>query len=123
MTEYIRLAEAPQYSYSYPTCSACSVDLTHDGDEWMCPVCGSTWPSDATDGDTGTLYEEWSGESLGDAPALDESAASDAGYAYERAERKRAFVSWGWCEHGMPGECAHRDCPGGTARRADTNPD
>lgn len=62
MTDYIRLAEPPRWCIQYPTCSACDVELETDGDGWTCPCCGTTWSMDAGDGDTGTLYADWSGE-------------------------------------------------------------
>ncbi|WQY99780.1 hypothetical protein [Microbacterium phage MO526] len=116
MSEYIRLVEAPAIVLRYPECGACGVDLGHDGDDWVCPVCGTSWPTDAGDGDTGSLYEEWSGESLDDAPALDSDAAFNAGIVHTREARKRLYASLGWCEHGQPaGGHLTGGCPGGAA--------
>lgn len=122
MTGYIRLEEAPQFSISYPTCSVCVVDLENDSDGWTCPVCGTSWRNNADDGEPGTLYTEWSGEEP-EGPTLNAEEAFVAGMKHEAEEKQRQYKRWGWCEHGRPGECVHRDCPGGTARRAEANPD
>jgi hypothetical protein len=53
----IRLEKPPEFVIRYPQCSACDVDLDHDGDMWTCPKCGTTWPHDANDGDLGELRE------------------------------------------------------------------
>lgn len=119
MTEYVRLAEAPAWSVSYPTCSVCCVDLQYE-DGWLCPVCGTSWPGNASDGDTGTLYEDWSGETL-EGETITEDEAQNVGIAYEQAERARLFVGLGWCEHGMIGKCWRVGCPGG--KNAEPNPD
>lgn len=112
MTGYIRLEKPPEFSISYPTCSICDVDLEHD-DGWTCPVCGTTWSSNASDGDEGELYESWSGESLEDTPVSTEAEASAAGSAHVIAERKATFARFGWCEHGASGNCWMPGCAGG----------
>ena len=114
MSGYIKLAEAPALVVQYPTCGACGVDLECE-DGWTCPVCGTYWPSDASDGDTGSLYEEWSGETL-DSPAVDDDEASRAGMRHEREQRQRMYTDWGLCEHGLLGP--HGTCPGGTAYKS-----
>jgi hypothetical protein len=58
----VRYDEPPQFVLHYPTCSACMVDLEHDGDGWQCPKCGTAWDSNAGDGDDGELYPDWAGE-------------------------------------------------------------
>lgn len=112
MSEYIKLAEAPTISYSYPTCGACVVDLESDSDGWTCPVCGTSWSHRDGDGDTGTLYESWAGEEL-DGETLSEDEARKAGIAYEDAEAKANYKRWGWCDHGMVGKCWRTGCAGG----------
>lgn len=88
MSDYIRLAEAPALCIQYPTCSACCVDLEADGDGWTCPVCGTSWDMDASDGDQGTLYANWSGvEATG--PTVTEDEARAWGDYHERMERHR----------------------------------
>jgi hypothetical protein len=62
MSDYLRLDEAPQWCLSYPTCSACCVDLDTDLDSWTCPSCGTEWDMDAGDGDIGELYSTQCGE-------------------------------------------------------------
>ncbi len=88
MSDYIRLAEPPQWCIQYPTCSACTVELDHDGDGWACPVCGSAWSSDANDGDTGTLFADWAGEEA-TGPIVTEDQARIWGDYHERMERHR----------------------------------
>ena len=90
MTEYIRLTEPPQWCIQYPTCSACTTELDTDGDGWTCPTCGTSWDMDANDGDTGTLYADWSGEE----PTGPEVASDDAhhwGYYREQMGRHQMF--------------------------------
>lgn len=73
----VRYAEAPEFVLHYPTCSACDVELEHDGDAWECPKCATTWDSQAGDGDKGELYEHWSGESL-DQPTISHDEGASA---------------------------------------------
>ncbi|MFC8732159.1 hypothetical protein ACFT5B_06855 [Luteimicrobium sp. NPDC057192] len=94
MTEYLKLAEAPQLVIHYPTCSTCDVDLETDGDGWTCPTCGTSWDMRADDGDTGELYESWSGEKL-DGPAVTEEEASEISHQRQREEREKFLVSLG----------------------------
>lgn len=61
MSDYLRLTEAPAWCISYPTCSACCVELELI-DDWTCPSCGTSWDRRATDGDAGELYASWAGE-------------------------------------------------------------
>lgn len=111
MTEYIKLAEAPTFVFQNPTCGACSVELdTEEG--WVCPCCGTSWSYDAGDGDTGELYESWSGETL-DSETVSEDAAYDAGAKHKREADKKLYASWGWCEHGFPNGCICSTCAGG----------
>lgn len=61
--EYIRYTTAPALHISY-NCGgmSCGIDTVHhDGDDFICNDCGTTWHDD---GDEGTLYPEWSGEDL-----------------------------------------------------------
>lgn len=74
MSSYLKLAEAPEWVLQYPTCSACDVDLFTDGDGWLCENCGTSWSMNASDGDRGLLYEEWSGEKLDGAPVSEAQA-------------------------------------------------
>lgn len=115
MTDYIKLEQAPQLVLQSPTCSACGVDVESEDGGWLCPVCGTTWSYNDSDGDDGSLYEEWSGETLESEPASS-SAALDAGIAHERAKRAELYRSLGWCEHGHSGDCWVRGCSGGTKR-------
>lgn len=91
-TGYIKLKRAPEWVLQFPQCSACMVDLETDGDGWICPVCGTSWSTDANDGDVGELYESWSGEKL-DGPALGEHEAMQAGVTWERAIREKTLAS------------------------------
>jgi hypothetical protein len=85
----VRLAEAPHYVLHYPTCSACLVDLEHDGDSFQCPKCGTSWDSNAGDGDEGTLYPEWSGEDFdGDQPIVSHDDAPNVPWIEHR------YVPW-----------------------------
>lgn len=88
MTDYIRLTDPPKWCVQYPTCSACSVDLETEGDGWTCPVCGSSWGMDASDGDAGTLYSDWSGESA-TGPVVANEHAHLWGYYHEQMEAHR----------------------------------
>ena len=60
----VRYSEPPTFVMHYPTCSACSIDLDHDGDGWTCPKCETAWDTNASDGDEGELWESYSGESF-----------------------------------------------------------
>lgn len=113
MSDYIKLAEAPAFIYENPKCGACYVELGDDDGNWMCPCCGTSWGSDAYDGEYGELYESWAGEEL-DGEPLDDDAAGEAGRAHKREADKALYKRWGWCEHGFPGKCWHNDCQGGT---------
>ncbi|WP_264032155.1 hypothetical protein [Cellulosimicrobium sp. SH8] len=94
-TEYLKLAEAPSLVIHYPTCSTCDVDLENDGgDGWTCPSCGTSWDYGADDGDTGELYESWSGEELV-GPVLDEDEAFRVSYGRKREEQERYLESIG----------------------------
>ena len=99
-----RLAEAPQFVMHYPSCSACVVDLDHDGDSWTCPKCQTSWDSNAGDGDTGDLYAEWSGEDVSDLPEITEREAATAPYISSHAWVPRwpdlktaGTCGVGWC--------------------------
>jgi hypothetical protein len=65
---YLKLAEAPTLTIRSPDCNECAVEVTSDGDGWMCLVCGTQWDYDDGEDTPGTLYEEWSGESLEGVP-------------------------------------------------------
>lgn len=88
---YIKLDNAPQWVFQYPTCSACTVDLDTDGDGWLCPQCGSVWDMGANDGDKGELYESWSGGTL-PGPSLTWDEAMSLAIRRER-ERHDAYMA------------------------------
>jgi len=88
VSNYVRLAEAPEWCIQYPTCSACAVELDHDGDGWQCPSCGTAWSTDANDGDKGTLYADWAGEES-NGPIVTEDQARQWGHYLELCERHR----------------------------------
>jgi len=75
---------------NYPTCSACCVDLETDGDGWECPNCRSSWPWDASDGDQGELFPDWSGEESS-GPVLTDDQAADVAHYRERLDRHRRY--------------------------------
>lgn len=81
----VKYTEAPILNYEMPTCDACGVEVNcPDSDGWECPMCRTTWGMDDYDR-TGTLYEEWSGETS-DMDPVDH----EAGYRIAQAEdRKR----------------------------------
>lgn len=108
MTEPIRLAETPRFVYRSPECGACGVELVAE-DEWTCPVCRTSWPYRASDGDLGSPFEDWEGEP----PApVDEEQARAAGRAFLQDEERRLFIGWDWCPHLMhPGKCGSRRRP------------
>ena len=87
---YIKLGEAPQFVLNYPSCGTCLIDLEHDGDHFTCPSCGTSWDSNASDGDEGDLYTEWAGEDL-DGPVLTESQAADVASYRERLRRHQLW--------------------------------
>lgn len=63
---YLRLDKAPSLHHpGGPICGACLVE-TNLEDGWVCPSCGTSWPSDVVedDGENAELYESWSGEEL-----------------------------------------------------------
>ena len=70
-TDYVvRYASAPTLAFRDPLCTACSVAVRYNGDDLICPTCGTSWPTNADDDTAGTLYEDWSGEKSG-APLTD----------------------------------------------------
>ena len=90
MSDYIRLSEAPKWCIQYPTCSACDVDLSTDGDGWLCEVCGTSWDMNANDGDEGTLYADWAGKEP-QGPSVAEGDAWRWGDYHERLIQHRQF--------------------------------
>lgn len=94
MSGYIKLAEAPGLSLNDPDCGTCGVSVDSDSDGYTCPVCGTSWSYNDGDGDTGTLYEDWSGEDLEDTVTTEEEAR-EAGWAHQRRERDKLFTSLG----------------------------
>lgn len=60
--EYLRLDAAPYLEFAYPTCTACAIEVDHDGEDFVCPSCGTCWPSNASESTQGELYEDWAGE-------------------------------------------------------------
>lgn len=96
MSIYIKLKEAPTLVINMPSCSACCVEIDAEADGLTCPCCGTTWGHRDGEGDTGTLYEEYSGDDL-DTEPIDNDEAWRAGTTYEEAERaaaKARFKAW-----------------------------
>lgn len=106
---YVKLTEAPTLIFNEPSCGTCSEDVESDGDGWVCPSCGTSWSYDDYD-QQGTLYEEWSGETL-DGDSVPEGAdyfddpQLRAKAAELRSEENLRF--WG-CEHGVL--CSQDEC-------------
>jgi len=92
MSAYIKLAEPPEFVLHYPTCSACDIELEHDGDSFSCPSCGTSWDPNATDGDKGELYSSWSGEEASGPSVTPEQARAIAQY------RQRVELNLKWPE-------------------------
>lgn len=88
--DYIKLAEAPVWCIQYPMCSACDIDLTHDGDGWLCESCGTAWSGSANDGEVGELFEEWSGEKP-EGPAASPDQAWKWGNYIKALDQHRLF--------------------------------
>lgn len=65
----VRYAVAPTLSFRRPLCTACAVEVDYD-DDLICPMCGTSWPTDSDEDTAGTLYEDWSGET-NNAPLTD----------------------------------------------------
>lgn len=86
----VRLAAAPQLVLQYPLCGACTVELDHDGDSFVCPSCRTSWDPNAGDGDTGTLCADWSGEQPPGEVLTEEEAAVVANYR-ERLDRHQRW--------------------------------
>ena len=70
MEPIVKLEAAPTLSFARPKCGACAVCVVSDSDDYRCLTCGTTWPLDSGEGEPGTLYEDWSGETL-DLPVTD----------------------------------------------------
>lgn len=88
MSEYIKLDKAPTLSIRHPDCDACAVEVESDGDGWQCPVCGTSWPYDVHEDTPGTLYEEWSGETLeGETVPADDAWRHGSKYSAERTKK------------------------------------
>lgn len=65
--KYLHLTNPPALLHpGNPTCEACLVDTDHDGDNWVCPSCGTAWPGGVYEADPkdATLFPDWSGEPL-----------------------------------------------------------
>lgn len=65
--DYLKLAEAPGLIHpGYPICDACDVETDPEGDQWLCPSCGTVWPGDNLEADASEaqMFDEWSGETL-----------------------------------------------------------
>ena len=90
MSSYVKLSERPQFVLMYPMCSACDVDLDHDGDSFQCPNCGTSWDTNANDGDEGDLYAYWSGEEL-DGPVVDHRRARQIAHHRRAVDLHEAF--------------------------------
>jgi uncharacterized Zn finger protein (UPF0148 family) len=90
MSAYVKLDKAPMFVLHHPTCSACGIDLEHDGDTFTCPNCGTSWDPNANDGDEGQLYPSWSGEEV-DGPVLTHDQALKVATYRERAERHKRY--------------------------------
>lgn len=91
----VRYPEAPSMVYQSPTCSACYVELDHNGDGWECRVCRTSW--DDNDYDTpGQLYPDWTGEEWPvDLEVTDLEDGHKVGLAIEREEREERLRKWG----------------------------
>ena len=59
MNQYIKLSKAPTIYFQSPVCNVCAIYVESDGDQWVCPCCGTSWSFGATDGDVGDLCDEW----------------------------------------------------------------
>ena len=59
---YLRLDQAPYLEFAYPSCTACAVEVDHDGEDFVCPSCGTAWPTNSSESTRGDLFESWSGE-------------------------------------------------------------
>lgn len=92
MNDFIKLDKAPTLQLHYPTCSACTIELEHTGDNWLCPSCGTSWSLSDGDDEPGELYESWSGEHL-DGPTLNEDQAAEWGGYIERKYRHETWPS------------------------------
>lgn len=91
MSDYIKLVTAPRLSYNYPDCGTCRVPVDYDGDQLVCPVCGTCWETSAGDKEEGSLYEEWSGEAL-DGPVRNEEEARQEGRRQEVEARRKLMA-------------------------------
>jgi predicted RNA-binding Zn-ribbon protein involved in translation (DUF1610 family) len=90
MSTYVKLSAPPQLVLQYPLCGACTVELDHDGDGFVCPSCGTSWSSDASDGESGTLYSAWSGEEPSGEVLTEDEARVVADYR-ERLDRHQRW--------------------------------
>ena len=64
---YLRLEEAPRLIHpGNPSCGACRVEVGFDGEQWLCPSCGTSWPPEHLEADAkdAMLFPDWSGETL-----------------------------------------------------------
>lgn len=110
MSEYVKLADAPPLVLNNPDCGMCATEVESDGDGWLCPSCGTTWDYASSDGDTGTLYEEWSGETLGGEPVPADADWTNSPQLKAKADelrKARNIRLWG-CEHGFT--CRESSC-------------
>lgn len=90
MEPIVKLETAPTLTFARPRCGACAVDVISGSDEYQCPVCGTKWPFDFDEDETGILYEEWSGETI-DLPFTDRA---DVWRVIEQAARARWTSQW-----------------------------
>lgn len=63
--DYLHLDRVPALVHpGYPLCGACDIEVEHEGSQWLCPSCGTCWPSTVLedDGTCGVLFADWSGE-------------------------------------------------------------
>ena len=56
---YFKISEPATLQVVDPNCNACEISVCADDGRWVCPQCGTTWPLDASNDDTGELPDDW----------------------------------------------------------------
>ena len=51
-------ARPPTLSFSYPTCSGCLEEVTHDGDSFSCENCKVHWSDNPTEDEYGQRWDD-----------------------------------------------------------------
>jgi len=94
--QYLRLQEAPRLMHpGNPSCGACTIVTDFDGDQWLCPGCGTAWPVEnlESDGADAVMFPEWSGnEMTGPVCPNDQAWLFANTPAEERDERVRSHL-------------------------------